>query len=217
MWLLTSHKSLVLAAALHEAAMLALDAWREAQLHLAAWRDAPKSGACRRCPSLCSLLCFARRIERVRQPWLKGPSTPPEDRATPASLGGLKGQAAPTHPGAPPEQRGGWPRPPHPASGRSKRAHSRRLPPAGPLRGSSRLHRGTARVGAPHAAARAARALRTAACALARGRQAVPAAVPAVALRAGRVLPRRRLSGGQRSASSVRSGSPSASGRTGTR
>ena len=52
--------------------------------------------------------------------WLKVPSTLPEDSARSASLDRLKAQAAPTHLGAPPEQRGGLPWPQHPASGRPK-------------------------------------------------------------------------------------------------
>ena len=47
--------------------------------------------------------------------WLKATSSLSEHSAPSASLDRLKAQAAPTHPGAPPEQLGGspWPSPPH--------------------------------------------------------------------------------------------------------
>ena len=52
--------------------------------------------------------------------WLQGPSALPEDSAPSASRDGLKAQAAPTHPGAPPKQLGSSPWPQQPASGRPK-------------------------------------------------------------------------------------------------
>ena len=60
----------------------------------------------------------------------KMPSAPPEDGA---SVDHPKAQAAPAHPGAPPEHLGGSPRPSPPASGRRKVEDSPmfpRLPPA---------------------------------------------------------------------------------------
>ena len=48
------------------------------------------------------------------------PSALPEHTAPSASLDHSKAQAAPAHPGAPPPPRGGSPRPPYPASRRSK-------------------------------------------------------------------------------------------------
>ena len=48
------------------------------------------------------------------------PSALSEDAASPASLDHPKTEAAPPHPGAPPEQLGGSPRPQEPGSGRPK-------------------------------------------------------------------------------------------------
>ena len=54
--------------------------------------------------------------------WLNAASALSEDSAPSASLDHLKAWAAPTHPGAPPEQVGGLPWPQQPASGRPKDA-----------------------------------------------------------------------------------------------
>ena len=52
--------------------------------------------------------------------WLKAQSALYEDPAPSARLVASRARGAPTHPGAQPEQVGGLPWPPHPASGRPK-------------------------------------------------------------------------------------------------
>ena len=61
----------------------------------------------------------------------KTPSALLDDRAPPASPDHPKARLAPTHPGAPPPQRGGLPWPQEPASACSQGEDVRTLPPAG--------------------------------------------------------------------------------------
>ena len=65
-------------------------------------------------PPCVSLDAWMAMMHRAANEWrdrssLHTPSTPPEDGAPSASLDRLEAQAAPTHPGAPSEQRGGVP------------------------------------------------------------------------------------------------------------
>ena len=72
------------------------------------------------CPLMSSSSSAYALKKDKRDSWCTMPSAPPDDSAPSASLGRLKAQAAPTHPGAKPEHLGGLPWPPERGSRRPK-------------------------------------------------------------------------------------------------